>query len=94
MAQGMLEFQTLRYKLKSFGSMVFGIIVLIGGIVLGLYNHSLTTVLVGIILGIIILGLSFLSFRSARALAETRAGMRGYSAQRRLFNREEKNNIS
>jgi len=81
---------TWKYKLKAIGSAIFSFILIIIGLyfLIGQKNFMVGGVI--ILVGLLFVGLSYLSFKSARHLGETKAGMRGSLAQRRLMKRERK----
>jgi uncharacterized membrane protein YjgN (DUF898 family) len=89
--EGVLNFQTLKYKAKAVTGMIIGFVIIIAGIIFGISVGNWIIVVVGILVGLVLIGLSFLSFKSARHTSEVRAGMHGHFAQRRLMERERRN---
>ncbi len=88
--EGVLNFQTLKYKAKAIVGMILGFVIIIAGIIFGISVGNWIMVVVGILVGLVLIALSFLSFKSSRHHSEVRAGMHGRFAQERLMKRERK----
>ena len=79
-----INLRAWKYKIKAIGGIIIAIIVMIVGIVFT-FSNVITGIII-LIAGLIIGGLSYLSFRSSRKIAEIEGGMHGTMAQHRLRN--------
>ena len=85
--EGVVKFESFRYKANAIGGLVLGIIISIVGVVFAFVSSFLSGLIIFLV-GVLVAIFSLLSFRSSRRTAETKAGMHGIVAQSRLRKRE------
>ena len=81
--EGVVKFESFRYKAKAIGGLVLGIIISIVGVVFAFVSSFLSGLIIFLV-GVLVSVFSLFSFRSSRHTAEIKAGMHGIIAQRRL----------
>ena len=80
--EGVVRFESLKYKMKAIGLLVFGTIVALFGVF-----YAFKSFFVGLVIflvGAAMIAFSIFAFRSSRHTAEVKAGMHGVMSRRRL----------